>query len=293
MTCPALPGVWWWVPCHHKTSRPKVVFWAVARGIGYVSSHLVVIFSIVSTWHLLFQVCGSAANKSTDGWEIRESQTVWYYHWCTSVVVISACCSSALSNPPSERSFERMGEVGSCLMFSISKAPIQKTYWYSLSPWSTLSWGNLHQGCAEPLDQSQWDAFATHSQSGSIQTPLKLAPGIPLSLWRYRQVLTLHNFMALGSYTPVVLMCQAIESAQPNKPDCPFPPPDWRQGPSSSGYSIHQSWMQTTRLVIKLRNKVRPPTLFEELPTGDWSGHFPGRTLFCDGFPSQLTYPYL
>lgn len=37
----------------------------------------------------------------------------------------------------------------------------------------------------------------------------------------------------------MVLLCQAIESIQPYKPNCPFPPCGWSKGPSSPDYSIH------------------------------------------------------
>lgn len=43
----------------------------------------------------------------------------------------------------------------------------------------------------------------------------------------------------LQPYIPVDLMCQAIKSAQSNKPDCPFTPPGWRQDHSGPSDSIH------------------------------------------------------
>lgn len=54
------------VPCHHNTcfSRPRTGFWAAAWSVGYISSHLVVASTTVSTCHLLWQVCGSVLSSS-------------------------------------------------------------------------------------------------------------------------------------------------------------------------------------------------------------------------------------
>ena len=49
------------VLCCHETclSRPKIVFWVVSWVTGYVSNDPVVASTFVSTWCLLWQVCGS------------------------------------------------------------------------------------------------------------------------------------------------------------------------------------------------------------------------------------------
>lgn len=74
---------------------------------------------------------------------------------------------------------------------------------------------------------------------------------------------------SLKTYTPVILIWQAIESSQSNKPDCPFSPPGWRQGPIVLVivFVTHFFWMRTKRLIVKLRSKIRSPTLFRELET--------------------------
>lgn len=66
------------VPCHHNTcfSRPRIGFWAVAWSVGYVSSHLVIASTIVSTCHLLWRVCGSVISSSCHALHISISAIV-------------------------------------------------------------------------------------------------------------------------------------------------------------------------------------------------------------------------
>jgi len=59
--------------------------------------------------------------------------------------------------------------------------------------------------------------------------------GIPMSLQKYKEVLCLNNLVALeftvcttAHESVVVLVCQAIESTQSNKTNCPFPKCGWR-----------------------------------------------------------------
>ena len=61
-----------------------------------------------------------------------------------------------------------------------------------------------------------------------------ILPLCNLIIWEH----TVHRCL-LELYMSVGLMCQAIESTQSSKPICPFPPPVWRQGPSISGWSLH------------------------------------------------------
>jgi len=100
----------------------------------------------------------------------------------------------------------------------------------------------------EAPDQSQQDAFATHSQLGLPQPPTQTVLGILPSLQKYRWIPPLCNLMLLEYIvhgcplqlcTPVWLMCQAIGSTQSSNPSCPFPPPGRRQGPSIPCQSLH------------------------------------------------------
>lgn len=81
---------------------------------------------------------------------------------------------------------------------------------------------------------------ATQSWLNSLQLPTCSALGIPLSP-RCRDVFkpsiagghqgdSVHQCL-LEPSPPVCLMCLTIGSSQNSKPDCPFPPPGWRQGP--------------------------------------------------------------
>ena len=47
-----------------------------------------------------------------------------------------------------------------------------------------------------PLGQSQWGVSATHSQLGSLQPPIQLAVGIPLSPQQYKWVLCLYVLLS-------------------------------------------------------------------------------------------------
>lgn len=162
-------------------------------------------------------------------------------------------------------------------MHSVYKTEIPKAHQY----WSILSWDNLYEGYIEPVVQSQQGAFATNFLLGSLQPTTQLALGIPLSLRKYRQVLPLYKFMTLER--------QAIKSTQSNKSNSSFHPPGWRQGPSSLGCCIHYSFLLCEPKSSLSNSEIRSSTLSGELPTGNWSSHFPARTLSCDCFPLQLT----
>lgn len=78
---------------------------------------------------------------------LREPQLLQYCCWCTIVIAIDICCSSALRNPTTEGSSKRLGKVDNCSFSSLSKADIPKAHWYPFGSWNTFSWHSLCQGC--------------------------------------------------------------------------------------------------------------------------------------------------
>lgn len=139
--------------------------------------------------------------------EIREFWLVEYCLWYTVIVVIGTCCSF-FSSSATEGSSERPGKVDSYLMSSISKAATPKVC-SDLGEWLPPgASGRKHQGrfeisppiafwvfekpyseinyAAEILGWSQWATFSTHSKIESLQSPVQLDLGIPLSFQKGR-----------------------------------------------------------------------------------------------------------
>ena len=138
-------------------------------------------------------------------------------------------------------------------MSSISKAAVLKAHQY---PFWLLEVLFPKATCSRDA-QSLWashngnhkHSFATHLVRLTLASS-RVNSWIPLSLLKYKSVLFLYNLMALEYIVhqcqleppiSMALMCQAIESMQSNKPNCPFPLPSRRQGSSSSDLCIHNS----------------------------------------------------
>ena len=152
-----------------------------------------------------------------------------YCHQCTTGVAISTCCSLTLISSTKEWSCEGPGQGRQLfnvlhLQGRYAKNPLEP-FWIFEVP-SLI----LFQGCMEPRGQSQWGPFATPSQLDSLQPPIQLPAGNPLSLQKYKWVLPLYSLMPLRytlhwcllePYSLVDLMCQAIKSTQSNKAGCP------------------------------------------------------------------------
>jgi len=148
------------------------------------------------------------------------------------VVAMGTCCSSTLSNPTTEGTSERPGEMDSCLISSISRGAIPKAHRYPFGslkyPLPRQSIPRMH-GASGPVTMGCF----WHSCPVRLQPPVHSALGTPLSLPKCKWTLTLWNLMALKYtvhqcplelYTLVDLTCQATEFTLSNKRGCPFPP---------------------------------------------------------------------
>lgn len=154
----------------------------------------------------------------SQGMEIRESWLVLNCCQCTTVVVVGTSCST-LNNPATEGSSVRLGKIDNYLMFSISRQLYWKPTYIPL--WVLDIPPHLYQGCTEPLDQSQWGAFATYFLLGPLWHPIQVTLQIYLSIQKFTCVLPFNNWMALKCVAhqrplmpdfSVVLTCQFTKS---------------------------------------------------------------------------------
>ena len=110
---------------------------------------------------------------------IRESRLVQCCRWCTVVLAISTYCSSALSNPTTEGSFERPGKIDNCLMSSVYTAAIPRAHRY---PFGSLKYPLVRLSIPRMYGASGPVTTGCLSHSFPVRPPIQTTLKIPPSL---------------------------------------------------------------------------------------------------------------